>query len=63
MKKFVILNPKRRKLPAFIEKRHKVVTNYCKKMGWPLDVEKLSIEQILEIRKTREWKDAGKIKN
>ena len=48
------------KQPAFIERRHKVVMDYCKKMGWPLDVEKLSIEQILEIRETKKWKDAGK---
>lgn len=44
----------------FMEKRHKFSMEYCRKQGWPEDPAKLSIEQIMEIRKQPEWIDAGK---
>lgn len=41
-------------------KRAQVVSDYCEKKGWPIEPGKLSFEQILEIRATQEWIDAGK---
>ena len=43
-----------------IAKRDKVVREYCEKKGWPFDASKLSLEQIMEIRKQPEWVAAGK---
>ena len=42
-----------------IRDRHVIVTAYCENKGW--DVDDLSFEQILEIRKQQDWIDAGKI--
>ena len=50
-------------LQGMIDRRHQVVLDYCKKMGWSPDPEKLTIEQILEIRDQPEWKNAGKETN
>lgn len=40
----------------FLRARSAVVEKYCIEQGWPIDPGKLSIEQILEIRKQNEWK-------
>jgi hypothetical protein len=40
--------------------RQKIAYDYCNKKGWPTEPEKLSFEQILEIRKQQSWIDAGK---
>ncbi len=44
-----------------INRRDKVVRAYCQKQGWPTDATQLSIDQILQIRATDEWKNAGSI--
>ena len=46
-------------IQALIERRHKISVGYCERMGWPADPEKLSWDQILEIRALPEWKSAG----
>lgn len=45
-----------------IEAREKVWKEYCVKKGWPLEPDKLSMEQILEIRGLPEWKNPVKSK-
>ena len=47
-------------LSKAIVTRQQIVANYCKSKGWPTDPTQLSFEQILEIRDTKEWIDAGK---
>ena len=42
---------------TWILKRAKIVTDYCELKGW--DSDNLSMEQILEIRNLKSWKDAG----
>jgi len=44
----------------FIEKRNKIVRKYCKEKGWPLDLENLTIDQVMEIRSLEEWKNVTK---
>jgi len=39
-----------------IKRRHAISKAYCDKKGW--DFNNLSIDQIFEIRKQQEWKDA-----
>lgn len=46
-------------LQQIIERRNRVVEAYCKKMGWSSDPAKLSIDQLMEIRSQKEWKEAG----
>jgi len=38
-----------------LQKRHDFSMAYCKEKGWPQDAEKLTIDQILEIRKQPGW--------
>lgn len=40
-----------------IQRRHQIVLDYCKKEGWEADPNKLTFEQIFEIRKQKEWKE------
>ncbi|MES2395641.1 MAG: hypothetical protein V4549_06545 [Bacteroidota bacterium] len=47
------------KLNKIIKKRNQIVYDYCISKGWPLLPENLSIEQIMEIRKLKEWKEAS----
>ena len=47
-------------IPDFFQKRYKIVIEYCKEKGWPLNAGDLTMDQILEIRALQEWKDAGK---
>jgi len=37
--------------------REKFVRTYCVKKNWPLNPIELTIEQILEIRKQKDWKN------
>jgi hypothetical protein len=46
-------------VPEWAQKRHDFTVKYCKSKGWPTDPEKLSIDQIMEIRDQPEWKDAA----
>ena len=48
-------------IQALIERRHKIAMDYCEKKGWPTDFEKLSWEQVLEVRALPEWKNAGNV--
>jgi hypothetical protein len=41
-------------------KRAQVVSDYCKAKGWGTNPADLSIEQIIEIRQTPAWIEAGK---
>ena len=43
---------------ATVNTRHQIALDYCRAQGWPEDPEKLSIDQILEIRRAPGWKDA-----
>jgi hypothetical protein len=40
-----------------IKRRHEVVVAYCKQKGWEPNPDTLTIEQIMEIRAQKEWKD------
>jgi hypothetical protein len=44
-----------------INRRHKIVCDYCAKMGWEANPEKLTIEQIMEIRSKKEWKEVPQL--
>lgn len=44
-------------MEEIIRRRHEVVVEYCKKMGWEANPDKLTIEQIMEIRSQKEWKE------
>jgi len=44
-----------------IKRRHEIVVNYCQEKGWSTNPTELSFEQILEIRKQREWIDVPKL--
>jgi len=44
------------KFEEIIMKRDKITEDYCCKKGW--DRDKLTFEQILEIRNLKEWKEA-----
>jgi hypothetical protein len=44
-----------------INRRHKIVCDYCEKMGWEANPETLTIEQIMEIRSQKEWKEVPKL--
>ena len=37
--------------------RAKFAEEYCKKKGWPTEIEKLSIDQLLEVRAQPGWKN------
>lgn len=37
--------------------RHKFVTDECSRRGWPKDFNKLSIDQVMEIREMEDWKN------
>jgi hypothetical protein len=50
----------KRTIAEVIQLRLKISKEYCEKQGWPLDPAQLSIDQILEIRKLKEWQDATK---
>lgn len=41
---------------AFLIARGEFAKEYCRKKGWPVEPEKLSIEQIMEIRQQDGWK-------
>lgn len=45
--------------PEWMKKRYQISVDYCKKKGW--DMDRLEIEQIMEIRKLPEWIEAGKM--
>ena len=44
-----------------INRRHNVVVAYCEKMGWEVSPEKLTMEQIMEIRSQNEWKEVPQL--
>ena len=46
-----------RERQALIDARHAFILAYTEKKGWDSDPEKLSIEQILEIRAQPGWKN------
>ena len=46
-----------------IERRLKIASEYCKKMGWEANVGSLTIEQIMEIRDQKEWKEIPELVN
>lgn len=47
-------------LEEMINRRHKVVVDYCKKNGWPTNLDNLTMEQIMEIRSQPEWINVSK---
>ena len=42
---------------ACLQARGVFFKEYCKNKGWPIDANKLTIDQILEIRKQDSWKN------
>jgi hypothetical protein len=40
-----------------INKRHEIVLAYCKEKGWEADPAKMTMEQIMEIRSQKNWKE------
>jgi len=44
-----------------INRRLKIVVAYCEKMGWEANPEKLTVEQIMEIRSQKEWKEVPQL--
>lgn len=48
-------------MEEIIRRRHEIVIAYCKKMGWEANPEKLTFEQIMEIRKQQDWIDVPKL--
>lgn len=40
-----------------------IARKYCESKGWPLEPEKLSIEQVLEIREQPSWKEPNVVRN
>lgn len=47
-------------LKNVIKNRQQVAYDYCMSKGWPTDPTQLSFEQIIEIRETKQWIEAGK---
>jgi len=45
------------KTQAILDARHAFIQRYCKEQGWPEDEDKLSIQQILQIRQQDGWKN------
>ena len=50
-------------IQEIINRRHSIVVAYCEKMGWEANPEKLTIEQIMEIRSQKEWKEVPQLVN
>lgn len=48
-------------MEEIIRRRHEVVVAYCKKMGWEANPDKLTIDQIMEIRSQKEWKEVPQL--
>lgn len=44
------------KTQAIFDARHAFAQKYCQEQGWPTDLSKLSIDQILQIRAQENWK-------
>ena len=44
-----------------INRRHNIVVAYCEKMGWEANPQKLTMEQIMEIRSQKEWKEVPQL--
>ena len=44
-----------------IQRRHQIVLDYCEKMGWEANPSTMTIDQIMEIRATSEWRDVPKM--
>lgn len=47
-------------ISKIINNRLNIAVKYCQSKGWSTDPTKLSFAQILEIRKQKEWIEAGK---
>lgn len=41
----------------FLNKRADFTEEYCKKIGWPSELDDLSMEQVMEIREQDGWKN------
>ena len=50
-------------IQEIINRRHSIVVAYCEKMGLEANPEKLTIEQIMEIRSQKEWKEVPQLVN
>lgn len=50
-------------MEEIIRRRHEVVVAYCKKMGWETNQDKLTIDEIMEIRSQKEWKEVPQLVN
>ena len=49
------------KITKLFEMRHKIAKDHCIKKGWPLNIEDLTIDQVIEIRKLPAWKDVPNV--
>lgn len=47
-------------LKKTILSRQQIAANYCISKGWPTDPSQLTFDQIIEIRKTKDWISAGR---
>ena len=52
---------KTKKMEEIIKRRHEIVIAYCEKMEWEANPETLTLEQIMEIRKQKDWIDVPKL--
>jgi hypothetical protein len=48
-------------MEEIIKRRHKIVVEYCKKMGWEANPDVLTMKQIMEIRSQKEWKEVPQL--
>lgn len=48
-------------IQEIINRRHKIVVDYFEKMGWEANPETLTMEQIMEIRSQKEWKEVPQL--